>query len=199
MKYFDQPHRIGADECNKGADLLQSEKIYDYNSFNFYKTNTDDCDKSVDKMQEFAANNFMNIKEGYGYTNSCRVDNDSDLRFKTSMSTNTKEKTQLFSRTFQGVPNLFKGTLKADEESKIIQGVYSGNEKSCRQTSEKPYDTFVPMINCLKDNIQNPNNIIPSWQWGGEGTRDTVQQKTFLEKNGYVKEGTNWSKKQCRF
>ena len=198
MKYFDQTHRVGSDDCNKTSQLLQSEGISKYNMFNFYKTNIPECDDSVKKMQEFASDNYMHVREGYGFTNSCKVDTDSDLRFKSSLLTNDKGRTQLFARTFQATPNLFRGTIEPQVESKLIQGEYYGHEKSCLKTTEQPFDTFIPLITCLKDNVQNPNNIIPEWKWGGEGTRDTVKQKEFLEKNGYNHDGENWFKRQCQ-
>ena len=200
MKYFDKDHRIGNDACHKNSQLLQSEQIANYHLFNFYKTNLDnpdDCKKQVDKLNDFVSENYMNIKEGYGFTNGCRVDNDSSLRFNESIITNEKGKTQLFARTFKATPDLFRGECEPLLESKLLHGNISSDDKSCLHTTEKPFDIFIPMIDCLSSNVQNPNNIIPGWKWGGEGTRDTIQQKEFLEKNGYVNDGSVWMKKQC--
>ena len=41
------------------------------------------------------------------------------------------------------------------------------------------------MVKCLKDNIQNPNHVVPTWTWGGEPTRDALKQKEFLENQGF--------------
>lgn len=199
MKYFVEDHRIGSDECNKINKIKQSQKINNYNLFNFYKTNHLECKEDVEQLNMFAANNYMQIKEGYGMTNSCFVDNDSSLRFTNQQLTNDKGKTQLFARTFAAVPDLSKGAFKATTESKLIQGSIVSGDKTCMRHSEQQYDNFIPLLSCIRDNVQNPNNIIPKWRWGGEGTRDTLKQSEFLEKNGYRNDGDFWYKKQCEY
>ena len=45
-----------------------------------------------------------------------------------------------------------------------------------------------PLVPCLARNIQNPDNIVfdPSKMvWGGAPTRDSIQQKKFLEQQGF--------------
>jgi hypothetical protein len=44
--------------------------------------------------------------------------------------------------------------------------------------------------------IQNVDNIVPKGVWGGEGTRDILAQRDFLEANGYNYDGNIW-KKNC--
>ena len=159
MKYFVEDHRIGSDECNKINKIKQSQKINNYNLFNFYKTNHLECKEDVEQLNMFAANNYMQIKEGYGMTNSCFVDNDSSLRFTNQQLTNDKGKTQLFARTFAAVPDLSKGAFKATTESKLIQGSIVSGDKTCMRHSEQQYDNFIPLLSCIRDNVQNPNKL----------------------------------------
>lgn len=192
MKYFDKEHRIGSDDCAKETIENQSKKVEEYLLFNSYKTNKEDCGDEVKKLNDFVANNHMNIREGYGFTNGCRIDNDSELR--QLVLTSDKTKTQLFSRVFQGVPNLGRGNQNVDIENQLIQGDNTYNDFECHGQS---LDVFQPMITCLQKEIQDPKHIIPEWVRGGESTRDTLKQTEFLEKNGYKFEQNAWIKKQC--
>ena len=192
MKLFDKSHRVGSDTCATDAKLDQNKSMEDYMLFNSYKTNIPNCDKSLTKLQEFAINNHMVPNDGYGFTNGCKVDTDSDIRMYNL--TNTKQKNQLFSRIFQAVPNLGKGDIDSLKESRIQQGENQYNDFECHGQS---FDVFTPMLPCLEKSIQDTNHIIPTWTRGGESTRDTLHQKYFLEKNGYDFDGNKWSKKQC--
>jgi len=194
--YFDKQHRLGSDVCWINAQNEQSKTIYDYHLFNFYKTNVPECESENKKLREFVVENNLHIKEGYGFTNSCLVDNDSMLRNKRKM-TQGKCKNQLDTRLFHAVPDLSHGGFKAEMESKLTQGEDTGEKKSCDVLSGKGLDVFTPLIPCLKDNIQDPNNIVPQWIRGGEHTRDHLKQKKYLNKNGYHFDGKIWRKKQC--
>lgn len=194
--YFDKNHRIGSDECWINAQNDQSKNIYDYRMFNFYKTNVPECKNEVKKLQEFVVENNLHIKEGYGNTNGCFVDNDSMLRNEQKI-TNEKCKNQLDSRLFHAVPSLNHGGFHPVIESKLTQGEDTGEKKSCNVLSGKGLDVFMPMIPCLRDSIQNPDNIVPKWVNGGEHTRDFVNQREFLEENGYAFDGKAWRKKHC--
>ena len=192
MKLFDKEHRVGSDTCATNAKLEQNKEIENYMLFNMYKTNIPNCDKPIDKLQDFATNNHMIVKDGYGVSSSCKVDNDSQVR--THNMTNDRSRTQLFSRIFQAVPNLGRGEVNVEAESMIQQGENQYNDFECLG---QPFDVFTPMLPCLKESIQDPNHIIPQWVRGGESTRDTLKQKEFLEKNGYNFDGNTWYKKQC--
>jgi hypothetical protein len=195
MSFFDRTNRIGSDECNINTVNTQNKSIVDYMLLNTYKTNLKDkdaCETKVKTLQDFSTNNHMNIREGYGVTTGCLVDLDSKIR--TQDSTSDRTRNQLITRTFTAIPNLARGDTHPEIESKLQQGENTYNVEECQGHH---IDSFIPMIPCLKDSIQNPSNIIESWTRGGDATRDTLKQSDFLNKNGYMFDGVAWSKKQC--
>lgn len=192
---FDAPSRIHEDECSRNDRTRQNMDILNYQTFNNVKTNLEGrkaCDTAAKSLQEFYTNNYMRIRDGYGVSSSCMVEEDSKIRF-TEMTTD-KGRQQLFARTFQGCPNFSSGSPQPVKESEIQQGHNTYNATACDGV---PTREFLPMIPCLRTEIQNPDNIVEAWTRGGEHTRDTLKQKAFLEKNGYVFDGKTWAKKQC--
>lgn len=187
MKYFDKDHRVGDDSCAIETEIQQNDKISNYMLFN-NALGVSECDnlskktENMNKLREFATENNLRIRDGYGVINPCNIDEDSSMRIDRDLIRD-KSRTQMFSRTFQAVPNLSRGNVNIDNESKIQQGNNTWNLLNC---DEKQQDNFIPMIPCLANNIQNPNNIIQNWTRGGETTRDTIKQQEFLEKSGYV-------------
>ena len=195
---FDKPHTLGSDECWIQSQNLQSKEMYEYNIFNPYKTNILKCETKVDELRQFVVENNMHIKEGYGFTNGCFVDNDTELRNKQIM-THGKCKNQLSARVFQAVPDLGHSGFEPVIESRVTQGEDTTEKKSCDVNSGKGFDVFTPLIPCLKSTIQDVKHIVPPNEWtrGGEHTRDHIKQKRFLERNGYVFENNIWKKKNC--
>ena len=193
-KYFDKENRVGADECAHKAQDRGNRDMFDYHTFNIFQTNQSEpaaCTKATSELEEFYTGNFMNIRNGFGVASSCFVDEDSRIR-RTNL-THGRAPTQLFQRTFQAVPDFSHGTVKPEMESRIQQGENTYNAQEC-DSAPMP---FMPMIDCLRQQIQNSEHIIPPWTRGGDHTRDTLKQKEFLEKNGYNFDGNVWSKRQC--
>lgn len=186
MKYFDKVNRVGEDACAIQSMNQQNDRLADYMLFNTYER----VCSSENKRQEltaFATENHMRIRDGYGIVPPCTVDQDSSIRM-----TNVRDKgrTQMFARTFQANPDLSRGKVNIENESRILQGDNTWDDHSC--TGQKTVNSFIPMIPCLANSIQNPDHIIESWVRGGDMTRDTLKQKEFLEKNGY-----NFDAKRC--
>ena len=193
---FEQKTRLNDDECDIESRDTQNAGMFEYNTFNIYQTNKNtkkECSAGYDKIRDFSVNNHMNIRDGYGYTNACGVDTDSTVRNDFEMT--DKGKQQLFTRTFTGGPNVNKGGFEAEVDSKITQGLFTTRKETCDVLSEKSFDRFEPMKKDMLEKIQNVNHIVPDWQWGGEGTRDVLAQRDFLESNGYSYDGNIWKKK----
>jgi len=196
QRIFDLQARLGADECAINARDLQNNSIDKYTKFNSYVTNRAKCGKEEDDLRKFAAINHVTFKDGLGFTNQCRVDNDSQLR-NGSKWTHDRARIQLYPRVFQGVPDFSHGGSAPVLESRLVQGEDTAAKRSCNVLAEVNIDRFDPLIKCMSDNVQNPDNIVPTWTWGGEPTRDTVRQRKFLEANGYMFDGVAWRKKLC--
>ena len=192
LKYFNKEHRVGTDNCARESGNDQNKRMEDYMLFNSYRGNVLECTDEVKKIREFMTENNMTMREGYGFTNACQVDNDSMMRIDSNKI--NRDRNQIFTRTFQAVPDLSKGDINVDNESRIQQGEITFDDFQCEG---KPFDVFTPMLPCLKANIQNPEHIVESWTRGGDTTRDTIKQKEFLEKNGYQFDGISLQKKQC--
>ncbi len=196
--YYNVNDNILQDGCAVDAKNMQNNSISDYNVYNYFKGNTDECNKFDSKkdITQFMSDTQMHIKDGYGVTNECLVDTDSKLR-NDAIWTNSKAKVQLYSRVFQGIPNINHGGLIVPVEDVVKQGEYNDIRKGCDRLSETTFNKFYPLIPCLANNVQNVKHIIPEWRFGGEPTRDYIQQKEFLEANGYVMENKVWKKRIC--
>jgi hypothetical protein len=194
--YFDNEHRLGSDACWKDAQKTQSGKINEYYLYNPYKTNVSNCENNENTLRTFMAENHMNYKEGYGFANSCHIDDDTKLR-NNSKITHGKCKNQLSTRLFTSGPDLSVGGFEPVLESRITQGENTSlDSKVCESYNGKGFETMTPLISCLKKEVQNPEHIVPKWIRGGESTRDHMKQKEFLEKSGYVFDKNVWQKKK---
>lgn len=188
--------RVNEDQCDISNKDNANTTIFNYSMFNNYETNKNlekECKDNFNKVSEFSINNHMMMKDGYGMTNACRVDSDSELRNDFEMY--DKGKQQLFTRVFTGGPNVNKGGIDTTVDSKVTQGNFTTKNDFCNILVEKSYDRFEPMNKKILASFQNPKNIIPEWTWGGDGTRDVLSQKDFLENNGYEFNGSSWEKK----
>lgn len=174
---FDNHHRMGEDDCYKDAQRMQDDKIVAYALFNPYKTNVEKCEGKIDELQKFVVENpNLHIKEGYGVTNACLVDNDSSMR-NDSKLTQYKCKNQLTTRTFPGGPHLNKSGFESVLDSRLTQGELNpSKQKSCEKYNGKGFDVFTPLIPCLRDSVQNVDNIVPTWTRGGEHTRIDLKE-----------------------
>ena len=193
-QYFDKGNRVREDDCANKAQEKGNQDVFQYHTFNMFQTNQSEqgaCAQAAKELEEFYTGNFMNIRNGFGVTSSCVIDEDNKIRRNTL--THDKGPTQLFHRTFQAVPNFGHGSVKPDIESVIQQGENTYNAHECESVGAE----FMPMIDCLRNDVQNSEHIIPPWTRGGDHTRDTLKQKEFLEKNGYDFDGQAWTKKQC--
>jgi hypothetical protein len=175
MRPFDNLVRSGDDECFLATRDFQNKSIGDYMLFNSFVTA--DCRKDKGQFDAFVANNpNLRYKDGFGYLNSCVVDKDSEVR-NNSKFTNEKEKSQLCTRWYQAVPSLNKGGLVVNIDSRLKLAEDTSAIRDCQRLSERDFDRFVPLTPCLANSIQDPKHIIPSWTWGGIGSRNLVHDQ----------------------
>lgn len=192
---FEKQTRLRQDDCDKESQELQNDDAYKYNTFNTFTTNKNneqECKSNFKSLVDFSLDNYMNIRDGYGNTNACGIDNDSKVRNDFEM--HDKGRQQLHTRVFVGGPNVNKGGFEPEVDSKLTQGTFVSRKETCDVLSEKSFDRFEPMREEILKSIQNPKNIVPEWTWGGEGTRDVLTQRNFLENNGYEHDGKTWKK-----
>ena len=189
MRQFINENRLTTDDCALLTKELQNKSVSDYYLFNMYPTSR--CDDNKD-IQEFMINNpNLTYRDGFGFTNSCVIDVDSEIR-NNSRLTNFREKEQLCTRWYQAVPNYGKGGLIPQVESRLKIAEDTSAIKDCDILAEKEFPVFTPMIKCLKDSIQNPEHIILPFERGGKITREFVLQDDYLEKCGFTNDGKTW-------
>lgn len=166
MKYLNKEGRLYDDNCSLLTKEIQNKNINNYNLDNTYFTK--DCDCSI--YTNLLYDNNLVIKDGYGFSSGCVIDNDSQLR-NNSKNTNQRERELLCPRSFQGVPNLNKGGFIPNIDSKLRNSDDTTDIKICDNITEKNFNRFQPPVNCLLNEIQNPDNIIYPWVRGGNDTR----------------------------
>jgi hypothetical protein len=170
--------RLGLDDCALAANEKQNVSIDNYYLFDPRDN------KEVGKFNQVSACNNMVVNNGYGYSDGSNIDIDSQLR-NGSEITNKSVINQEYRRCANN---------DCDMDMKSIENrMRRGNDfglKRCDVISEvSTLDLqMYPLVPCLARNIQNPDNIVfdPSKMvWGGAPTRDSIQQKKFLEQQGF--------------
>jgi hypothetical protein len=190
MKFFDNENRLGTDECARNAKDYQNSSINDYNLWNVYNM---DCAPGREKeLEDFATKNLnLHYRNGVGYTNSCYVDNDTEMR-NNGLITNEKAKCQLFTRFYQANPDLSKGKSVPNVESRLIYSEDTTQYRQCHRLGERDFERFVPLIPCIEDKIQDPDHIVLPFNQGGENSREMMRSAAVLKKCGYKHNGKAW-------
>ena len=125
---FDNLSRIGNDRCAISERDVQNNNFGSYTLQSYFLKN---C--GMRKPIEFATsqpNVFYNGSHQVGL-GGCNVQADSKLKIGT-IQTNPKCRISLQQRPFLTVPYLGRGPSQPLEESKLQQGGYSGDKKSCK-------------------------------------------------------------------
>ena len=177
---FNNISRIGNDNCSQDINSIQNTQACNYLLQNYF---TDDC--SMSKAKQLAIMQPCVYYKGSMGSDLCgsNIDDSSKLMIG-SMQTHPRSKIDLFQRPFATVPYLGRGSVDPLMEFQMQQGETITNKKTVTRLPEKSYFNFhtTPLIPEVKDNIQNPNNLIESsassgWIRGGlasrELTRDT--------------------------
>jgi hypothetical protein len=183
---FLDSRRVCSDDCAKEAKDNQNESIYHYS---VYQELPIQCEAPNARFPNFAYDHVnLRGRVGYGVADDCIVDQYSGLRNDPAQLTRDRCHIQLFSRIFQGCPNLKPGVPNPDVEMPITQGTSSGTlegiQYPCKKaimelTTNKP----TPLIDCVKD-VQNPDHLVEPWVRGGDTTRDFVKRQEFLSTCG---------------
>ena len=188
MAVFMDSRRVCSDKCAKEAKDTQNDSLYGQSMFQYLPV---DCDASgkVARFPEFAYNHVnLTGRIGYGVAEGCVIDADSSLRNDPAAMTRDRCRIQLFSRIFQGGPNLRCGVVDPDAEMPILQGDGSrdlaGVDYPCiKSIMEKATYHPTPMLDCIKP-VQSIEHTVEPWVRGGSTTRDFVRRQEFLASCG---------------
>ena len=180
---FDNLTRLGDDVCYNTERNKQNTSYGSYNVTNYFSQN---C--GLQKPIEFATsqpNVFVNGGYGNSGAGGCNIDSDSNLKIG-SVQTNPKARISLFTRPFATVPYLGRGPCRPIEESRIQQGDYITNKKSCSTVTETEFENqYTPMIPSLKASVTNPSNLVEGvaakgWIRGGLPSRELIRDNEYL-------------------
>jgi hypothetical protein len=196
MRVFELENNLGSDDCTMVNREFVNKSVNDYNLYNMFFTS--DCKKDNLQMKQFMTDNpNLHYRDGYGYTNACVVDMDSELR-NDSKITHDKTKIQLCSRWNTAVPNLGKGGLIPNIESRLKSQDDTSINKDCSKIAERNFDRFTPLIGCIGPTIQDPKHIIMDQIRGGDITRNYIFSNEYLSKCGFKFNGQFYEKQNTQ-
>jgi hypothetical protein len=118
-------------------------------------------------------------REGYGYNNRF-IDSDSIMRNQPEFK-NNKCNIRQQARPFLSVPFMGGGRGNAEVESYLLHSEQVRQGKECGTVSEQEFtQQYTPLIPLVKENIQNPKNLIPEvaapgWIHGGLPSRSYIR------------------------
>lgn len=174
--------RLNDDYTEKESKIRNNHTIANYQYFRPKAVNRNNYLDSVTRVGIYQNNN----RDGRGQM----VDNESGLlngkRGNTLTSTGKKSGKQLPTRVFPGAPFLGSGhsTLQnVDVKSELMSGLQTSTAKSTGALAGVTINRFIPLLPCIRDNIQDPNHIVPTfWVNGGESTRNVVNNVDYLKR-----------------
>jgi hypothetical protein len=180
---FDNLTGLTDDSCSISEKEIQNNNFGNYSVQSYFVKN---C--GMKKPIGFATsqpNIFYNGSHTVGL-GGCNVDNDSNLRIGT-IQTHPKCRISLQQRPFMTVPFLGRGPSRPLEESKLQQGAFSGDKKSCKNLTEKTLMVNQDLVPSLKASIQNPANLCEGiaadgWIRGGLPSRELSRDKDYFAK-----------------
>ena len=127
---------------------------------------------SVDQLQIYP-------KEGYGYNNKA-IDVDSVLRTQPEFK-NNRCNIRPQARPFLSVPFMGTGRGNPDVESNLLHSEQVRQGKECGTVTEETFTgQYTPLIPTIRENIQNPKNLVPEvaatgWIRGGVPSRNYIR------------------------
>jgi hypothetical protein len=172
------------DKCFIDIDTRSSIGVGNYCLFSPYS-----CDCMMPETVKNATDNVAVPlgRNGYGTEQACKIDDGSILRWG-QVKRFPKCKNQLFTRPYAGW-FAGRGYLKPNEESELIFSEDTRVKRSSGLSGVTIPNYFLPMIDHIKFNTQNPVHIIqeyndPAWRRGGADTRLVVRDVDYAARCG---------------
>lgn len=179
--------RIGNDACGISGRNAQNNEFGTYNTTNYF---ADWC--GMKKPIEFATNQpdvFYNGGYGPCGAGGCNINSDTNLKIG-SIQTHPKCRISLYQRPFATVPFLGRGPPRPVVESRLQQGAFTSETKSCKTVTEKSFQDYVevPLVSTLAATIQNPVNLIEGvaaegWIRGGLPSREITRDRDYIQRH----------------
>jgi hypothetical protein len=181
---FDNLSRLGDDVCYNTERQKQNTSFGSYNVTNYFANN---C--GLQQPLAFATsqpNVFVNGGYGNSGAGGCNIDSDSKLKIGSEQN-KPKCRISLQTRPFTTVPYLGRGAHNPVQESRLQQGDFVTNKKSCTTTTEMSHIDYrhTPMIPSLRASVTNPANLVEGvasngWIRGGLPSRELIRDQDYL-------------------
>jgi hypothetical protein len=183
---------LNSDNCWLNAKDNHNQQMEKYSLFDNYATKEKKTSGSFPEMSAEHIN--LRGRAGYGLSDEYLVDIYSSLRNDEGQMTRDRCPTQLYTRLFQGGPQLRGQPGDVNEELNLLSGsdtripaiMGSVNKPvmcSNKTLMEQPTYKFVPLLDYVKQQ-QNPDNIVPDWKWGGDSSREYTNKVKYAKSRG---------------
>ena len=183
---FDNPSRIGLDQCNLSQTDIQNVASCNYRTQNFFAS---DCSM---KNPIDLATPQPGIMYNGGFNSGaggCNIDTSSRLQIGT-IQTNPRCRIDLFHRPFATVPFLGRGSVNPVMEAQIQQGEQIVNKRSVNKLGEKSYIKYhqTPLLPAVQDKFNNSatkieNDASDGWIRGGVPSRELTRDTDYFNKH----------------
>jgi hypothetical protein len=173
---------------NKLTSLQQDENLKKYETIQAMGSGNyvlKDYTNIFNKSEEIATSQpYVNFSDGHGISKDII-----DKEKKVGKINNFRgDANQLYPRPYLTIPYTGKGNYDVDKHSEIRSYNISADDRACNSLSGVSIEQqYTPLVPNLKDNIQNPINIIqedsvPDWYRGGIDTTQIRKDIDFFER-----------------
>lgn len=175
------------DACYLDIKSGQSRGPGNYKLENLYS-----CECHIPDTVEVATSNHNMVwRDGYS-TPNCAVDTSSLMRYGATSIENPRCPQQLFHRPFKGNPYKARGLGNINVETRLQPGENTVTTRPCNVLSGSTTldRVMVPLVPHLRNNVQNPENLIEEvaeegWIRGGSPSRLVIRDVDYLQRCGY--------------
>lgn len=174
---FDERTGLFNDSCFQRDRDRQSSESSSYNVRNHRAV--DVCGKDILSVATCHPN--LRFKNGFGNVTACNVDADSGVRISGPKTTNPRYRQQLATRVAHGGPDLSRGYVDADAESRLIHAENSLRKRPCSVLTDASTANFTPLLPCIQT-VQAVEHVVPNWQV--VDTRAWVRDADYLKRCG---------------
>lgn len=181
MPLFDADNRLRSDRC--AVNLRDSQNLsmesYTFRDVRFGM----DCPVNLSQDECAQLQARLHSGDGFGVQPN-NIDEESDLRCPYGGITHDKSRQGLATRVFEASPDMGRGGLDANVESRLLLSGELGSSRSCaHRFAELSYNRFDPGVRGVAvENIVQP---FPA----GEPSRDIARSDAFTSSLGYAKGG----------
>lgn len=161
MPLFDADNRLRSDACATNKRDLQNLSMEEY-VFRDIRAHANEhgCPSTLSTSDCKDLKARVQTGDGFGVTASS-IDSESDLRFPVGGTTHTRARQSLSTRVFVASPDMGRGGLEPNIESKLLLSGDTGTSRVCaHRFAEVSYDRFDPVVTLL--DVKNVVKAFPA-------------------------------------